>query len=262
MKPRILFLLSLLLLSACGQQPARAKHPVTPPVKEYTYRVKATYPHATDAYTQGLLWSEGLLWESTGQEGHSRIQKINLDNNRTEVVARLPKSEFGEGLALLGGELFFLTWQSNTAHIYEAKTGKKLREIRYPGEGWGLTSDGKRLYFSNGSANLYTLNPATFQRERTVTVTYEGRPVDFLNELEWIEGRIWANVYTTDRVMIINPENGVVEGVIDLGGLLSQSDYTAQTDVLNGIAYDREQKRIFVTGKNWPKLFEIELVEK
>ena len=139
---------------------------------------------------------------------------------------------------------------------------EKLRDHRYPGEGWGLTTDGERLYLSDGTESIHVLDPETFRRERRITVTLEGEPVRFLNELEWIDGRIWANVYTTDQIVIIDPATGAVEGVVDLTGLLSQEDRTRQTDVLNGIAWDAAGGRIFVTGKNWPKLFEIEILPK
>ena len=140
--------------------------------------------------------------------------------------------------------------------------GEKIREFRYPGEGWGLTTDGEKLYMSDGTANIYTLDPATFKREKRTTVTLRGETLNFLNELEWIDGKIWANVYTTDQIVIIDPATGAVEGIVDLTGLLPEEDVTPATDVLNGIAYDAAGGRIFVTGKNWNKLFEIEIREK
>ena len=272
MKTISISLLSLLLLTACGGSAARSKRPAgTAPAataqvqpKEYTYRIAATYPHATTAYTQGLYYDGGLLWEGTGQYGESLVQTIDLATGRTSVLARLPRSEFGEGIARVGGELFQLTWQSNTAHVYALENGtlRKIRDHRYPGEGWGLTTDGVKLYMSDGSANIYTVEPATFRREKRVTVTFKGVPVNYLNELEWIGGKIWANVYTTDQIVIIDPATGIVEGVADLTGLLPEEEVTPATDVLNGIAYDAEANRVFVTGKNWPKIYEIELIEK
>ncbi len=272
MKIAAILLLIPALLTACGNSPARTRKPskntITAPQqaepKQYTYRVKATYPHSAEAYTQGLLWHDGTLWEGTGQHGESVVQTLDLETGRSRELARLPRSEFGEGIAILGDELFQLTWQSNTVHVYRIRDGKleKIREHRYPGEGWGLTTDGERLYMTNGTANLYTVDPATFRREKHVTVTWRGEAVPYLNELEWIDGRIWANVYTTDQIVIINPATGVVEGVVDLAGLLSPEEYTPTTDVLNGIAWDPAAKRLFVTGKNWSKLFEIEIIEK
>ena len=272
MKFTTILLLTTLLLSACGNSAARSAKrtakssaaAVQPEPKQYTYRVKASYPHSTKAYTQGLLWHDGRLWEGTGQHGESVVQTLDLENGSANVLARLPRSEFGEGIAILGSELFQLTWQSNTAHVYRIGDGKleKVRDHRYPGEGWGLTTDGQKLYMSDGTANLYTVDPATFRREKHVTVTWRGEAVPYLNELEWIDGRIWANVYTTDQIVIIDPATGRVEGVVNLAGLLPAEEHTPTTDVLNGIAWDPASKRLFVTGKNWSKLFEIEIIEQ
>lgn len=265
MKKTLTTILSILLLTACGGSAARSAKTATAspqPAKQYTYTVQAIYPHLPTSYTQGLQFAEGTLWEGTGEHGKSVLQKLDLETGKATILARLPREEFGEGITLLGDQVFQLTWQSNTAHVYDATTGKKLREHRYPGEGWGLTTDGTKLYMADGSANIYTIDPTTFKREKSTTVTFEGRPVEMLNELEWINGKIWANVYTTDQIVIINPATGVVEGVIDLTGLLPEADRTPQTDVLNGIAYDAAGDRIFVTGKNWNKLFHIDIIEK
>ena len=256
-------LLSGLLLASCGGNQVRAKRPAAPAEpKEYTYSVRAVHPHPATSYTQGLQYADGRLWEGTGQHGESVVQTLDLATGRAEVFARLPKEDFGEGIALLDGKVYQLTWQSNKAYVYDARTGEKLKEFRYPGEGWGLTTDGEKLYMSDGTATIHTVDPATFRREKRVTVTYKGAPVEYLNELEWIGGKIWANVYTTDQIVVIDPATGVVEGVVDLAGLLPETEMTATTDVLNGIAYDAEGDRIFVTGKNWPKLYEIEITEK
>ncbi len=266
MKTKILWALPAALLLACGGNTARrtaaATQPEQPRPVRYTYRVKASYPHPTDAYTQGLQYADGILWEGTGQYGQSAIRKTDLATGRSETVARLPRSEFGEGIALLDGKLYQLTWHANTCHVYDAATMKQVHEFRYPGEGWGLTTDGEKLYMSDGSAKIYTVDPATFRREKRTTVTYEGQPVDYLNELEWIDGKLWANVYTTDRIVIIDPATGKVEGVVDLEGLLPDSERGPETDVLNGIAYDAEGRRIFVTGKNWSRIFEIETIAR
>ena len=259
--------LAALLSAACGEGAARRKESAgetrTPaaPVR-YTYTVRNVYPHLRSSYTQGLLWADGVLWEGTGQHGESVLQRIDLASGRPEVVAALPDREFGEGIALLDGKIYQLTWQSNTAHVYDAATGRRLRDFSYAGEGWGLTTDGASLYMSDGSATIRVLDPVTFRRKGSVTVTCEGRPVQFLNELEWIDGKIWANVYTTDAIVVIDPATGVVEAIVDLTDLLPADDATATTDVLNGIAYDPATKRIFVTGKNWPKLFEITIEKK
>jgi len=265
MKRIAIIVVPLLLLASCGGSTARNRRtkaaPAPAPV-EYSYVVRNVYPHPTTSYTQGLQYADGTLWEGTGLQGASALQRLDLETGRATVVARLPRAEFGEGIAVLGGRIYQLTWQSNTAHVYDAATGEKLRDFRYPGEGWGLTTDGEKLYMSDGSANIHTLDPETFRREKRVTVTCEGRPVGFINELEWIDGKIWANVYTTDRIVIVDPATGVVEGIVDLAGLLPDEERGPETDVLNGIAYDAEGRRIFVTGKNWPKLYEIEIRER
>ena len=178
-------LLSGVLLASCGGNQVRAKRPAAPAEpKEYTYGVRAVHPHPATSYTQGLQYADGRLWEGTGQHG---------------------------GIALLDGKVYQLTWQSNKAYVYDARTGEKLKEFRYPGEGWGLTTDGKKLYMSDGTANIYTLDPTTFKREKRTTVTLRGETLNFLNELEWIDGKIWANVYTTDQIVIIDPATGAVE---------------------------------------------------
>lgn len=269
----ILLLCAALLATACRNPSARTRQsaaartaqPAAPAPKHYTYRIKAVHPHPTDAYTQGLLWHDGQLWEGTGQHGASVVQSYDPATWKPRELVRLPRSEFGEGIAIVGDELFQLTWLSNTAHVYRISEGPrltKIRDHRYPDEGWGLTSDGEKLYFSDGSSDLFVIDPATFRRERRMTVTCEGAPVEYLNELEWIDGRIWANVYTTDQIVIIDPATGVVEGIVDLTGLLPAEARTPSTDVLNGIAWDAAGRRLFVTGKNWSKLFEIELIEQ
>lgn len=257
------------LLSACGGPTARTARTAaatraaeTAEPLYYTYRIRAVHPHATTSYTQGLQYADGALWEGTGEYGASVVQRTEIETGKTEVLFRLPRTEFGEGITLLDGKLYQLTWQSNTAHVYDLATRKKIRDHRYAGEGWGLTTDGEKLYMTDGTANLYTIDPETFRRERTTTVTLRGEPVDFLNELEWIDGKIWANVYTTDQIVIIDPATGRVEGIVDLTGLLPVEERTPQTDVLNGIAYDAATGRIFVTGKNWSRLFEIEIVRQ
>ena len=239
MKPSLPILLLALAAGCAGRRPAPSTTAAQAPVEpvQYTYVVKASYPHLTTSYTQGLYFDDGFLWEGTGQYG-------------------------AEGIARVKDRIYQLTWQNNTAHIYDAQTFEKLRDVRYAGEGWGLATDGETLYLSDGSEHIWEVDPATFRRGRKITVTAAGRPVQFLNELEWIEGKIWANVYTTDQIVIIDPATGTVEGVVDLAGLLPEEEITPATDVLNGIAYDAATRRIFVTGKNWSRLFEIEIVKK
>lgn len=229
---------------------------------QYGYTVKKVFPHNASSYTQGLYWHEGYLWEGTGLYGQSALQKTELESGK--IVERTPLEEryFGEGIALLGGRIYQLTWQEGEAFVYDAATLERTGGFTYPGEGWGLTTDGEKLYMSDGSDAIFIVNPADFSREGKIDVTLDGRRVRYLNELEWIDGRIWANVYMTDQILIIDPRSGKAEGVVDLEGLLPQAERTPDTDVLNGIAHDAATGRIFVTGKNWSKLFEIELREK
>uniref|UniRef100_UPI004056821A glutaminyl-peptide cyclotransferase n=1 Tax=Alistipes sp. TaxID=1872444 RepID=UPI004056821A len=260
MKKITILLSGLLLMAGCfssGGRQSSTPQPVEPTL--YGYQVVAEYPHARDSYTQGLLFHEGEIWEGTGQEGASRLLRYRVGESSPKLISSLPRHEFGEGIALLNEELFFLTWMDNTVHIFNPKSGHEERTLRYTGEGWGLTTDGEKLFFSNGSSTLYRLDPQSFKREKAIPVTLRGEPLEWINELEWIEGRIWANIYTSDHIAIIDPETGIVEGLINLKGLLPEAERDTTTDVLNGIAYDPLTKRIFVTGKNWPKLYEITL---
>ena len=205
---------------------------VVEPVR-YGYNVKAVYQHLKSSYKQGLQFADGVLWEGTGEWGESVLQRVDLESGKAEVLVRLPRNEFGEGITVLGDKIYQLTWTNNTVHIYDLN-GKLLKNVRYPGEGWGLTSDGERLYMSNGSSQIYRVAPDSFKREGSFTVTLRGEPVQYINELEWIDGRIWANVYTTDYVIIINPESGAVEGVVDFSGLLKSEDMDTDTDAVLG----------------------------
>ena len=247
-------------LTACGdgsKKPSGSK-PVVP--QYYTYEVVASYPHSRTSYTQGLQFVDGELWEGTGEYGNSRILRTELTSGKATEVARLSAEEFGEGITLLGEKIYQLTWLNGKMHIYNRNTAKEIATHTYKGEGWGLTTDGEKLYMSDGTHAIRVLDPETLKEERRFGVKMEGRSVQYLNELEWIDGKIWANVYTTDYIVIINPEDGVVEGVINLTGILPDSERDHKTDVLNGIAYDKATKRIFVTGKNWSKLYEIKLI--
>lgn len=230
-------------------------------VKVYGIEVVAEYPHDTDAYTQGLYFDEGKLYESTGLHGKSTFRKVNLESG--EVIKRLDfdKKYFVEGSVRFKDNIYILTWDSRIAFVYDAKTLEYKSSWKYPREGWGLTTDGRQLIASDGSANLYFLDENFAQKDKKL-VTIENRPVRWLNELEYIDGKVWANVYTTDEIVIINPKTGKVEGVVDCRGLLPESLRKPSTDVLNGIAYNPDTRKIYLTGKNWPKLYEIKLVEK
>lgn len=230
-------------------------------VKVYGIEVVAEYPHDTDAYTQGLYFDEGKLYESTGLHGKSTFRKLDLESG--EVIKRLDfdKKYFVEGSVRFKDNIYILTWDSRIAFVYDAKTLEYKSSWKYPREGWGLTTDGRQLIASDGSANLYFLDENFAQKDKKL-VTIENRPVRWLNELEYIDGKVWANVYTTDEIVIINPKTGKVEGVVDCRGLLPKSLRKPSTDVLNGIAYNPDTRKIYLTGKNWPKLYEIKLVEK
>lgn len=230
-------------------------------VKVYGIEVVAEYPHDTDAYTQGLYFDEGKLYESTGLHGKSTFRKVDFESG--EVIKRLDfdKKYFVEGSVRFKDNIYILTWDSRIAFVYDAKTLEYKSSWKYPREGWGLTTDGRQLIASDGSANLYFLDENFAQKDKKL-VTIENRPVRWLNELEYINGKVWANVYTTDEIVIINPKTGKVEGVVDCRGLLPKSLRKPSTDVLNGIAYNPDTRKIYLTGKNWPKLYEIKLVEK
>ncbi len=233
----------------------------TLPVR-YGYRVVNSYPHNTNSYTQGLLWHDGFLYEGTGIEGRSALMKIDLATGRDVKRHNLEARYFGEGLALAGGKLYQLTWQNGQAFVYDLNTFRQLQKFSYSGEGWGLASDGKMLYMSDGTDRIYTVDPADFTRKGYIQACTNTGSVNRLNELEWIEDEIWANVYGSWQIVRIDPATGRINGVVDLEGILPGESITDATDVLNGIAYDAGSRKIYVTGKNWSLLFEIEVVEK
>jgi glutaminyl-peptide cyclotransferase len=256
-KSRLLscFLLPSILISAVALR-AEDK-PVS-----YGYRVLHTYPHDPKAFTQGLIYLDGHLYESTGLNGQSSLRKVDL---RTGLVLQrydLPAELFGEGLTNWGSTLVQLTWKAQAGFVYDCATFRLLRTFHYQGEGWGLTQDGVHLIMSDGSSSLRFLDPQSFQEVERIVVTDGGVEVHDLNELEYIHGRIYANVWQTDLIAIISPKDGHVVGWIDLGGLQPTSVRANSNAVLNGIAFDATHDRLFVTGKLWPKLFEIQLVRK
>lgn len=227
-------------------------------VERYKIEVVKAYPHDTGSYTQGLFWHDGSLYESTGLNGKSSFRKVDLQSGQALTKLPFNRKYFVEGSVILGDKLYILTWTNKVIFIYDANTLEYLSTYSYPREGWGLTTDGKSLISSDGSSRIYFLTPE-LKFERSINVTLNGRAVRYLNELEWIDGRIWANVYTTDTIVIINPDTGIVEATVDCEGLLPERLRTSDTDVLNGIAVDSEG-RIFLTGKNWPELYEVKLV--
>ena len=228
---------------------------------EDTVQVVHTYPHDAQAFTQGLIYSGGHLYESTGLEGRSSLRMEDLETGRILQFQDVPKY-FAEGLTNWGNTLVQVTWQDHTALVYDRFSFKLLRTLPYTGEGWGLTQDGKSIILSDGTATLRFLDPATFKVLRRVTVTDHGKPIppDQLNELEYVHGQIYANLWHTDRIARISPTTGKVLGFINLAGLLPDADRSNPEAVLNGIAYDPEHDRLFVTGKLWPKIFEIKVI--
>jgi glutaminyl-peptide cyclotransferase len=229
-------------------------------VPVYGYEVVNTYPHDTDAFTEGLFYLNGFLYESTGLEGHSTIRKEKLETGEVVQKIDVAPQYFGEGIVNWKRRLISLTWKSEVGFVYDLATLKLQRRFSYSGEGWALTQDGRRLIMSDGTPQLRFLDPDTLHETGRITVSYEGKPVRQVNELEWVEGRIYANVWETNMLIIIDPADGAISGVVDLSGLLGPQRPPGRDSVLNGIAYDAARHRLFVTGKNWPKLFEIRVL--
>lgn len=227
--------------------------------QQVSYEVVSSYPHDPTSFTQGLLWHDGALYEGTGLKGESRLRKLEFPSGRVLKEVSLAAEFFGEGLALVDSRLIQLTWQSHKGFVYDLETFRQLQEFAYDTEGWGLTYDGTSLILSDGSNDLFYLDPQTFKPIRKLAVTMNGKPLSELNELEFIEGEIWANVWQTDLIVRIDPSTGRVTSFLNLKGILAPSDKTGREDVLNGIAYDSERKRIFITGKLWPRIFEIRI---
>lgn len=229
---------------------------------EYSYRIIHTYPHDPLAFTQGLEYRGGFLYEGTGLEGMSTLRKVDLETGKVLEAVPLEDQYFGEGITVLNHRIVQLTWQTHRGFVYEQGTFHLLKTFEYPGEGWGLTNDGKQIYMSDGTANIRCWDPDTLQETRRFTVRDGARPIPMLNELEYVKGELYSNVWQTDFIARISPKDGKVLGWINLTGLLTRDERTHGANVLNGIAYDPAGDRLFVTGKNWPKLFEIKLVSE
>ncbi len=287
-KLSLLLILFLLVFSACSQTavpaptapppeptatetavPTPTKPPEPSPVSEtavpnaipiYTYEIIHTYDHDPNSFTQGLIYEDGIFYEGSGLYGQSTLRKVDVETGDIIQMIELPEQYFGEGITTFDDELIQLTWQSQTGFVYDKESFELLQEFSYPTQGWGITHDGEKLIMSDGTANLYFWDPETLTEVSRVEVRDENGPVVRLNELEYVEGEVWANIWQTNRIARINPATGQVVGWIDLTGLLNPADVTQKVDVLNGIAYDDETDRLFVTGKLWPKLYEIELV--
>lgn len=281
--PKVLWLsLSLIVLAACragqangpavapqppvaaspGQATAQEQASVPFRVPTYTYEIVNTYPHDPEAFTQGLVYHQGIFYESTGLNGRSSLRKVEIQTGRVLKIETVPSQYFAEGLALFGNRLFQLTWLSQSAFVYDQESFQLVKTHNYTGEGWGLTHDGRSLIMSDGTNQIRFLDPDSFAVQRTINVVDGDRAIRQLNELEYVKGEIYANIWQTDRIARIDPNTGRVMGWVNLTGLLPYEERLRGVDVLNGIAYDESSDRLFVTGKLWPKLYEIRLVTR
>jgi glutamine cyclotransferase len=227
----------------------------------YTYQVLNTYPHDQSAFTEGLAFEDGVLYESTGLYGYSNLRRVELETGKILQIRELPNQYFGEGITIYKNKIIQLTWKSNLGFVYYKSNFELLQEFNYPTEGWGITYDRNCLIMSDGTSTLHFLDPETFKEISQIEVYENDIPVTKINELEYVQGEIFANIWLTERIARINPLTGQVTGWIDLKGILSPEDCSEKVDVLNGIAYDAKNNRLLVTGKFWPKLFEIELIK-
>ncbi len=231
-------------------------------IPEYGYKVIRVYPHDHTAFTQGLEFRGGFLYEGTGLYGQSTLRKEDLQTGKVLQEIALPAQFFGEGITVLNQRIVQLTWQAHIGFVYDQTNFRMLKNFSYPGEGWGLANDGEQIYMSDGTAQIRCLDASTLQELRRITVHDGGKHIENLNELEWVRGELYANVWQTNRIVRIAPKDGTVLGWIDLSGLLTPEEQEGNVDVLNGIAYDSMGDRLFVTGKLWPKLFQIRVVRK
>lgn len=227
------------------------------PVPKYGYQIVNIWPHDSNAFTQGLILMDGKLLESTGEEGHSSLRRVDLESGKVLKKVDVPVPYFAEGIAMLNGKIYQLTWQHQVGFIYDAETFERTGQFNYSGKGWGLTTDGQSLILSDGSSRIRFINPADFKVTRTINVVDGQRAVDQLNELEYVNGEIYANVWHDNRIATIDPQNGHINSWIDLNGLMPPNELQDPEAVLNGIAYDATTDKLFVTGKLWPRLFEI-----
>lgn len=230
------------------------------PVTHYSYEIVATYPHDPTAWTQGLVYADGIFYEGTGLVGQSTLRRVEPWTGEVLSGVRLSDELFGEGITVLNDKIYALTWKAQTGFVVDKESFELLDTFSYPTEGWGLTHDGKRLIMSDGTNRLFFRDPETLAQTGVIEVFDGEEPIVWLNELEYVDGQIYANVWQTDRIAIIDPDSGQVSGWIDLSGLLDPEELSQPVDVLNGIAYDDEADRLFVTGKLWPTLFEIRLI--
>ena len=254
--------LYLLITASIALWPQTDTEPHQKRSVEYTYTVVQSYPHDPEAFTQGLVYHNGFLYEGTGLQGRSSLRKVRLETGEIVLRVDLPYEYFGEGIAIVRDQILQLTWKSQVGFVYDLRTFQQLRQFSYAGEGWGLTSNGADVYMSDGTADIRVLDATTLKEKRRIHVHDGAKPIDQLNELEYVEGQIFANIWQTNRIARISPQTGEVVGWIDLAGLLSPMYQLERGAVLNGIAYDATRKHLFVTGKLWPRLFEIRVLSK
>jgi len=234
-----------------------------PPVL-YNYEVVNEYPHDSNAFTQGFEYHNGFLYESTGQYGKSSLRKVELETGKVLKKIDIDKKYFAEGMTIFNGKIYQLTWRKNKGFIYDLESFKLLKTFEYQQskEGWGLTNNGKQLIKTDGTDKMWFLNPETLKEERFIETYTDKRKAEKLNELEYINGEVYANIWQQNSILIVNPDNGAIDGIINLKGLQEKAGQSGEDNVLNGIAYDKENDRLFVTGKNWNKVFEIKVVKK
>lgn len=244
--------------STTNKAPENTNANTAAPVK-YGYEIVHIYPHDPGAFTQGLVFINGKLYEGTGQEGRSSLREVDLETGHVLKKVDVPEPYFAEGIALLNNKIYQLTWQHQVGFIYNADTFEQVGKFNYSGEGWGLTTDGHSLILSDGSNRIRFLDPDSFHVTKTIAVVDGNLPVNELNELEYVNGEIYANIWHDNRIVTIDPQTGRITGWIDLTGLLPPGDVQDEEAVLNGIAYEQAGNRLFVTGKLWPRLFEIKL---
>lgn len=267
MKKFSTLLIITLFIAACNDNSSDDNDTVTEtntilPPANINYNIINTYPHDTSSFTEGLIWQNDTLYEGTGLEGQSRLMKIDIKNGKAIKAVSLNDSIFGEGITLLNDKIYQLTWQNHKVYVYDAKTLKKIKELTWEHDGWGLTNNGTDLIISTGESNLYFVDPETFKIRKIIGVSDNNGPVGNLNELEYINGFIYANIYLSDYIVKIDLTNGHIVGKIDLSDLRGKTAKQVDTDkenVLNGIAYDSTKKSLYITGKNWPLLFEMKV---
>ncbi len=262
LKTRLILVLGLALtcIQCNGDTPAKkAEPPPNVPAPKYGYQIVNIWPHDSNAFTQGLILQDGKLLESTGQEGFSSLRRVDPESGKILQKVDVPEPYFAEGIAELNGKVYQLTWQHQVGFIYDAQTFQKVGQFNYEGEGWGLATDGQSLILSDGSNRIRFLDPSSFRVTRTITVLDAGKPINELNELEYVNGEIYANVWHDNRIATIDPQSGRVTSWIDLNGLMPEGELHDPEAVLNGIAYDKANDRLIVTGKLWPRLFEIKI---